>query len=47
MDERATQVGKNEALFRQVNERIERLNDHLPPSPTRSMSSANVAIQAA
>lgn len=27
MDERATRVGKNEALFRQVNERIEQLNE--------------------
>ena len=27
MDERATRVGHNEALYRQVNERIEELND--------------------
>ena len=29
MDERATRMGKNEALFRQVNERIEQLNQSL------------------
>ena len=27
MDERATRMGKNEALFRKVNERIEQLNE--------------------
>lgn len=27
MDERVTRVGKNEALFRQVNERVEQLNE--------------------
>ena len=27
MDERATRVGKNQALFRRVNERIEQLNE--------------------
>jgi hypothetical protein len=30
MDDRATRIGKNEALFREVNERIEQISDGTP-----------------
>jgi hypothetical protein len=47
MDERAARVGKNEALFRNVNERIEQLNESFAAVTDRSRSFANVVIQAA
>ena len=31
MDERAERIGRNEALFRSINENLEELNDSLAP----------------